>query len=175
MQRTYVTTLEHPNCVFNNVRALTHYIASREDADDHVHIMAEYSLDYVLPSMHYARIIDHELESKGLEWRIHSCHARVSTETIRIILRRVGLADLTAENTPLSVHDTALYPIMRKYSEQFCEGGVITGSSNIVIFKSDTGFYYLYTRVFDMWAYDDACPDIGWRPVDEEDIRENTP
>lgn len=170
--RDYVITLEHPNCIYNNVLGLTEYLKSREDADKHVNVMAEYSMDYVLPSARYAELIDRELEDKSYQWRIHGCHAVCSREKIRVVLRRVSLVDLTADKITYADYERRVYPIMETYSKQFCNGGPIIGSSNVAIFRLEkgAGFYYLFTRVFDMWEYSDAYPELGWRPLDEEDV-----
>ena len=170
--RDYVCTLEYPNCIYNNVTALTNYLYLRKDAAKHVNIMTEYDLDYILPSARYVQLIDLELEAKGLQWRIHSCHARSSTESIRTILRNVSLVDLTADKINCSDHERRLYPIMQAYSQQFCGGGPIMGSSNVALFRlgKGQGYYYLFTRVFDMWEYSDARPDIGWRALEEPDV-----
>lgn len=170
--RDYVFTLEHPNCIYNNVLGLTKYLDAHQDLEKHTNIMAEYDLDYVLASARYAQIIDLELEDQGYQWRIHSCHALCGKECIRIILRRASLIDLTADMVTINDYERRLYPIMRKYAEQFCDGGPIIGSSNVAVFRLDKGpgFYYLFTRVFDMWEYSDAHPDIGWRSIEEAEV-----
>jgi hypothetical protein len=170
--RDYVMTLEHPNCIYNNVFGLTKYLDSRKDLEKHVNVMAEYDLDYVLPSTHYAQLINLELDDQGYQWRIHSCHALSAKENIRIILRRASLVDLTADKMIFNDYERRLYPIMRKYAEQFCDSGPIIGSSNVAVFRLDegTGFYYLFTRVFDMWEYSDAHPEVGWRAIEEAEV-----
>jgi hypothetical protein len=174
--RDYVFTLEHPNCIYNNVLGLTTYLNAHKDLERHTNVMAEYDLDYVLPSARYAQLIDLELEDQSYPWRIHSCHALAAKESIRIILRRASLIDLTADKISFSDYERRLYPIMHKYAEQFCDSGPIIGSSNVAVFRLDkgTGYYYLFTRVFDMWEYSDAHPEIGWRALDEVD-NANTP
>jgi len=173
--RDYVFTLEHPNCIYNNVLGLTKHLASHPDLERHTNVMAAYDLDYVLPSARYAQLIDLELEDQSYQWRIHSCHALSSNESIRIILRRASLIDLTADKITFNDYERRLYPIMRKYSEQFCDGGPIIGSSNVAVFRlgNGPGYYYLFTRVFAMWEYSDAHPEIGWRALDEADEAAN--
>jgi hypothetical protein len=173
-QRDYVFTIAHPNCIYNSLLAIQEGLANKPDADAHVHIMFEYDLDYVCPSTRFTYIIDDILESRAINWRVHSYHVNPGTLKVRVILRKVSLVDLTLEKTVLHDYEKRMHDLMQRYSEQFCDGGPVFGSSNIAIFKlpNDKGYYYLFTRVFDMWEYSEEYPTIGWRPLEESEIHD---
>lgn len=170
--RDYVFTIAHPNCIYNSILAIQEGLAKKPDADSHVHIMFEYDLDYVCPSTRFTYIIDDFLENSGINWRVHSYHVVPGTLMVRAILRKVSLVDLTLDKTILHDYERRMHGIMQRYSEQFCDGGPVFGSSNIAIFKlpEGQGYYYLFTRVFDMWEYSEARPELGWRAVEESDV-----
>lgn len=166
-EREYVTTIACPEAITNAL----HFIAKRlEDteypAEDHTNIRLDYSLDYVCPSSRSLLIIDKNLERRGVNWRIHSAHTLTVTELCRIIIRKVSLIDLTTPDITITDVESELERVMTIYSRQYKQP-VIVGPSNITAFRlpDGKGFYWVYTRVFDMWEYNDQFPQVGWKEI----------
>jgi len=171
-EREYVTTIACPEAITNALHFISARLEDTEDpAEDHTNIRIEYPLDYVCPSSRSLLIIDKNLERRGVNWRIHSAHTMVVKEVCRLVIRKVSLIDLTTPDISITPVESELERIMTTYSRQYKQPTIV-GPSNITAFKlpdksdgSAGGFYWVYTRVFDMWEYNDQFPHVGWKEI----------
>lgn len=166
-QREYVCTLACPEAITNALHFIDARLAdTTDDAEKHTNIRIEYPLDYVCPSSRSLLIIDKSLERRGVNWRIHSAHTLVVKELCRILIRKVSLIDLTTPDVSITPVECELERVLLAYSKQYNQPTIV-GPSNITAFKlpEDKGFYWVYTRIFDMWEYNDQFPQVGWKEI----------
>jgi hypothetical protein len=163
--REYITTFACPEAITNALEFIERKLAE-PNALKHTHLMLEYSLDYAAPSSKYLAIIDRYLERRGINYRMHSAHVRVPEEKTRLILRKTSLIDLTTPETELGDWELNIERVMLAYSRQYNQP-LIVSPSNITVFKQPTtsNYYWVYTRVFDMWHYNDNFPEVGWQEI----------
>lgn len=162
--REYVNTLACPEAIHNVLNLIDQRLAV-PGAENHTHLMFEYDLKWVSPSSRFLSVIDKILENRGINWRIYSTHLIVAREVVRIILRKASLIDLTTNEVPLEPYEMELSRIMAVYSKQYNQP-LIEGPSNITVFRvAENQYYWVYTRIFDMWEYNDQFPEVGWKEI----------
>lgn len=186
----FVASLPCPNAIFNIAYLITEHIERRKDIEKHVHSMLEYDLDYIGPSQRYCNVIDAILEDMGCSWRIHSSHIMQKTETVRMIIRKASLIDLTQERIELHPYELQLWRIMRDYGTRYphqldkintpdlddmpmqykVRRELMTpGPCNVAIFRlsSPNKYYWMFSKQFAVWEYSDDHPEVGWQPYQE--------
>jgi len=164
-RREYVTTIPCPEVVNNALKFITARV-NQDDADAHTNIRIEYPLEYTCPGSVAIAVIDTLLEQRGINWRIHSAHVLTDREVCRLIIRKVSLLDFTAQEAGVtSPADVESVRVVDIYSKQYKQDYIV-GPSNISVFSLPVGgFYFVYTRVFDMWEYSDDFPEVGWKEI----------
>jgi hypothetical protein len=164
-EKQYETTLANAHAVYNLYEIVKKKLQD-PSVESHQIVKTQYDLTYVGPSQRFADIVDHHLEEEGLHWRIHSVHMLIPEKVIKVILRKHSLIDLVQEQKPINDYEQRLVSLFRKYAVQYNEP-LIADSSNLQVFKQSSGnYYYVYTRVFDQWEYNEDTPEEGWKPLD---------
>lgn len=162
--KQYLTTIACPEAI-NNCYTFIQRRLQQPNTENHTNIMLQYALEYVCPSSRSSQIIDYLLEQAGTHWRMHSFHVLVPQEVCRIIMRKASLVDLTTPAVELRDYEKKISSVLKIYSDQYAQP-LIIGPSNLSVFSlPEGGHFWVYTRVFDMWEYDERCPEQGWKEI----------
>lgn len=164
-QREYIDTYGCPEAITNALTLIEQKLAE-PGASEHTHLMLEYDLEYACPSSRYINIIDKNLERRGINWRIHSEHVLVPREVTRTVIRKASLIDLTTPDIEITPWEIEIERVMMAYHRQYNQP-LIASPSNLTIFRIPETFnyYWVYTRIFDMWEYNDNYPEAGWKEI----------
>ncbi len=162
--REYILTHPNPEVITNLLYFLTKRLKD-VNAEKHTHIMFEYPLDFVSPSSRFMGLINKILELRGIHWRLRNIHVIVKPQVVRVIARKTSLIDLTTPEANHYEPDLHLERVLRAFCKQY-DTTLLAGPSNMAVFRLPSGkFYWVYTRIFDMWEYNDEYPEQGWKEI----------